>query len=152
MLSQITDRDSSYAGSHGDLKQPIGRLQDSRLRTLDSSPGSYSSDLGLSHHMTQPIRLQGMPLLGDSPNFEETLRSGRDLPVRTMAMVENKKLRSFKSSEWIKKQMEKGSLIQVGAQSSYTVPENLNQGYCVSCWAGSALDRDTTLVHPYWVG
>jgi len=119
MLSQITDRDSSYAGSHGDLKQPIGRLQDSRLRTLDSSPGSYSSDLGLSHHMTQPIRLQGMPLLGDSPNFEETLRSGRDLPIRTMAMVENKKLRSFKSSEWIKKQMEKGSLIQVGAQSSY---------------------------------
>ena len=118
MLSQITDRDSSYAGSHGDLKQPIGRLQDSRLRTLDSSPGSYSSDLGLSHHMTQPIRLQDMPLLGDSPNFEETLRSGRDLPIRTMAMVENKKLRSFKSSEWIKKQMEKGSLIQVGAQSS----------------------------------
>ena len=117
MLSQITDRDSSSAGSHGDLK-PTGRLQDSRLRLLDSSPGSYSSDLCLHHHRTHPIRLQDTSLLEDSPNFEDTLRSGRDLPIRTMVMAENMKLRSFKSSEWIKKGIEKGSLVQVSAWSN----------------------------------
>ena len=114
MLSQITDRDSSSAGSHGDLK-PTGRLQESRLRLLDSSPGLCGSDLCLHHHRTHPIRLQDTTLLEDSPNFEDTLRSGRDLPIRTMVMVENQKWRSFKSSEWIKKGIEKGSLVQVSA-------------------------------------
>ena len=71
----------------------------------------------LHHHRTHPIRLQNTSLLENSPNFEDTLCSGRDLPIRTMVMAENVKLHSFKSSEWIKKGIEKESLVQVSAWS-----------------------------------
>jgi len=68
-----------------------------------------------------------------------------------MAMVENKKLRSFKSSEWIKKQMEKGSLIQVkvSSKTKHVVHFNVKAGDVI-IWEFATKKRDIGFSEWVW--
>ena len=149
MLSQLTDVDSCRAlggggggGNRGDLKQQPIRLQDSRYRLSDSSPTSYSSDLILHHHMTQPIGSQDSPVLGGSPNLDETLCTNKVLQSVQGVAKSRKKM---KSSEWIKRQIvqHKDALVQVkvSSKSKHVVHFNVKAGDVI-VWEFATKKRD----------